>query len=491
MIEELINASSYAGWGTALLFISESFIRLLFILLVLARKGISPDARIAWIMLILLFPLLGWIIYLLIGRTQLGGKRVLLHQSVRDEVAMSNCHPGRDPELSAMLDMPLAQQQIASVAEQISGCEPLRGNSANLFGDTSVIVNRIIDDINESVDHCHLLFYIWLDDASGTAVGEALIRAHARGVKTRVLVDSVGSKRFLHSALCARMIEGGVEVVGALPVNPIRALFHRIDLRNHRKIVVIDGMIAWTGSQNMADAAFAVKPKYAPWIDCAIRLVGPAAKELQILFLEDWYLDTNELVDEELKRPCIAESQGVLAQVVASGPNYQTSAATGLIQACIQVATTEITLTTPYFVPDPATIINLVVAAERGIQVDLVVPHRNDSLLVSLASRSNYLPLLKAGVNIYEFEGGLLHAKTISVDRDTALVTSSNLDRRSFNLNFEAGVLVYDTDFASELRFLQQGYIDRSKRVKLDDWTKRTTGRRILENTAGLFSPLL
>jgi cardiolipin synthase len=491
MIEDLINESSYAGWGTAVLLIFESAIRLLFVFILLGQKRTSSEARIAWILVILVFPLFGWLIYLLVGRAALGKTRVDLHKVVRDKVAASNCHPGLDPELSAMLELPLPQRQIASVAERVSGSEPLRGNTATLFGDTDVIVNSIIEDINKSVDHCHLIFYIWLDDQSGTRVGEALIRAKARGVNTRVLVDSVGSKRFLKSNLCHRMRESGVEIVGALPVNPIRALFHRIDLRNHRKIVVIDGMIAWTGSQNMADAAFALKPKFAPWIDCAIRLVGPAAKELQILFLEDWYLDTDELIMEELQRPCIADSHGVLAQVVASGPNYQTSAATELVQACIQIASEEITFTTPYFVPDSATIINLTVAAHRGVKVDIVVPKHNDSRLVALASRANYLALLEAGVHIHEFEGGLLHAKTISIDRDTALITSANLDRRSFNLNFEAGVLVFDTDFASQLRFLQQGYIDRSKQVDFKEWVNRGSIQRILENTAGLMSPLL
>ena len=491
MLYDLISESAFAGWGTLLLFLCEITVRVLFVIYLLAKKDTTSDARVTWILLIMVIPIFGWVLYMLVGRTQLGRSRIGLHMKVRLDVAEANCHTELDPELSVMLELPTRQRQIAAVAEKVSGSEPLRGNTANLFGDTEVIVNGIISDIDNAVDHCHLLFYIWLDDKSGTRVGEALIRAHDRGVKTRVLVDAVGSSKFLKSKLCAHMRESGVQIVEALPVGPIRAIFHRIDLRNHRKIVIIDGMIAWTGSQNMADAEFAVKPKFAPWIDCAIRMVGPTAKEFQILFIEDWYLDTNEMLHDELKRPCIADSHGIIAQVVASGPNYQTSAATGLIQACIQVASSEITLTTPYFVPDPSTIMNLIVAARRGIKVDLVLPYRNDSLLVGLASRANYLPLLEAGVHIHEFEGGLLHAKTISIDRDTALITSANLDRRSFNLNFEAGALVFDTDFASQLRFLQQGYIDRSKLVNLDEWIERGTYRRILENSAGLMSPLL
>ena len=181
----------------------------------------------------------------------------------------------------------------------------------------------------------------------------------------------------------------------------------------------------------------------------------------------------------------------MVAQVVASGPNSHNHAATQLIQACIHEADHELVLTTPYFVPDNATIVNLATAARRGIDVTVVLPRRNDSRLVALASRSNYGPLLDAGVRLLEFEGGLLHAKTITVDRHIALVTSCNLDRRSFNLNFEAGVLVYDSDFASNLRFLQQSYCDRSVRLSAAEWEARPRRRVLAENAAGLLSPIL
>ena len=317
------------------------------------------------------------------------------------------------------------------------------------------------------------------------------LAAADRGVACRVLVDAVGSKAFLRSPLHARMREAGIQVQAALPANALRAIFVRLDLRNHRKIAVIDHELAWTGSQNLAEASFAPKPKYAPWVDCVVRIRGPVAKELHLLFVEGWYLDTDESLVEMLKDPVPLQDDGVIAQVVASGPNFRNQAATQLIQSCIHEADQELVLTTPYFVPDAATIVNLATAARRGIDVTVVVPRRNDSHLVALASRSNYLVLLKAGVKILEFEGGLLHAKTITVDRRIALVTSCNLDRRSFDLNFEAGVLVFNSDFASNLRFLQQSYMDRSVAVKPEEWSKRSRWRTIGENAAGLLSPLL
>lgn len=491
MLYDWIFGSTSPGWATALFVGGEYVLRVIIVLILLGRRHISSDLRITWIILVLAFPIIGWVLYLLIGRTQIGGRRVSHHKDVQERVAALACHPSRDPELSATLELTRSQRQIALVAERVSGGVPLHGNTAELFGDSAQIVERIVADIDGSVDHCHLLFFIWLDDASGTAVGEALMRAKARGVETRVLVDAIGSKAFLRSPLRSRMDDAGVHVAAALQVNALRAVFHRLDLRNHRKIVIIDGSIAWTGSQNMAEASFAPKPKFAPWVDCAVRLVGPAAKDLQLLFAEDWYFDTGEFLEDEIRRPCIADARGVITQVIASGPNCQTHVVSELIQGCIQIAEEAIVFTTPYFVPDQSTIMNLCVAARRGVEVDLVLPKRNDSLLVALASRSSYQGLLDAGVRIHEFVGGLLHAKTITIDRSVAVVMSANLDRRSFNLNFEAGVLIHDDDFASELRFLQQGYIDRSTTIDYTAWMARGLSARMCENAAGLFSPLL
>lgn len=479
------------GWLTVFLVLLEFVLRVGFVGVLLARRQVSPNARIAWIIVILSFPFLGWVIYLLIGRAQIGSRRATQHAKVQAIFATLECHPSHDPELVAALELPLAQQQVALLGESVSGSQPLRGNTAKLFGDSDEIIKKIIEDVDAAVDHCHFLFYIWLDDEAGTAVGEALIRAHHRGVTTRVLVDAVGSKSFLKSNLHARMISEGVAIRKCLPVSALRALLHRIDLRNHRKIVIIDGVIGWTGSQNMAAASFALKPKFAPWVDCAVRLHGPAAKDFQLLFAEDWYFETNELLEDEIRRPCIADAHGVITQTIASGPNYASHIVSEVIQACTQTAKEELILTTPYFVPDQATIVNLRVAAKRGIKVHLVLPKRNDSRLVAYASYSTYHSLLSAGVHIHEFEGGLLHAKTITIDRMTALITSANLDRRSFNLNFEAGILCYNTDFASQLRFLQQGYIDQSSYVSIDVWKKRGILVRMLENAAGLCSPLL
>jgi len=477
-------------WGEIIL-VGDLLVRVALVIGILGRRRTSPEVRIGWIMLLLAVPIFGTVVYLLIGDTRLGARRIRRHRRIIDALDRPEVHASGDPDAVAYGALAGSDRHLARLAELISGSLPVRGNEIELFGDSDEVHDRMEADIDAATEHCHFLFYIWLDDAAGSRIGHALIRAAARGVQCRVLVDSVGSKAFLKSRLCADMRAGGVDVREAMPANAIRLLFARIDLRNHRKIAVIDRELAWTGSQNMAEASFAPKPKYAPWVDCAIRLVGPVAKELHLLFVEDWYMDSDESLVELLHEPVEPRDRGVITQVVASGPNFLNEAATQLIQSCIHEANEELTLTTPYFVPDAATIVNLATAARRGIDVTIVVPHRNDSKLVGLASRSNYAPLLSAGVKILEFNGGLLHAKTITVDRRISLVTSCNLDRRSFDLNFEAGVIVYDENFSRKLRFLQQSYMERATRVDLDAWLERPWRTRLAENAAGLLSPLL
>lgn len=477
-------------WGEIIL-VADLIVRVSLVVGILGRKRTSPEVRIGWIMLLLAVPLGGTVIYLLIGDTRLGGRRIRRHKEIIEALDCPEVHASGDPDAIAYGELAESDRHLARLAEMISGSLPVLGNEIELFGDSDEVHNRMEADIDAATEHCHFLFYIWLDDAAGTRIGRALIRAVKRGVQCRVLVDSVGSKAFLKSKLCAEMRAGGVNVREALPANALRLIFARIDLRNHRKIAVIDRSLAWTGSQNMAEASFAPKPKYAPWVDCAVRMVGPVAKELHLLFVEDWFMDSDESLVELLHTEVEPRPEGVITQVVASGPNFLNEAATQLIQSCIHEADRELTLTTPYFVPDAATIVNLATAARRGIDVTIVVPRRNDSKLVGLASRSNYAPLLAAGVKILEFNGGLLHAKTITVDRRISLVTSCNLDRRSFDLNFEAGVIVYDQNFSSKLRFLQQSYMERATPVELEAWLGRPWRTRLAENAAGLLSPLL
>ena len=456
----------------------------------LRRRAERSTAALAWIVLILAVPIVGLLAYLLIGEVRLGRRRIARHRTIVSQVQASIPAKTADPR-ARNADIPAEFRPIATLGEAVGDNLPRGGNSLRLISDTGLFIQALVEDIDAAANHCHLEFYIYLPDHSGTRIGEALTRAAARGVQCRLLVDAVGSKNFLRSPLRRTMEDASVRVVDALPANLLRMAFARLDLRNHRKIAVIDGCIAYTGSQNIADAEFAVKRKLGPWVDTMVRIGGPAVRDLQRLFVEDWYLDTDEALNELLSiEPPIAED-GIAVQIMGTGPNSYNDALRQLTQAAFHTAREELILTTPYFVPDEATVIALRTAARRGVDTTLVLPAHNDSPLVAAASRSFYHQLLESGVKIFEFQKGLLHAKTMTIDRDLALVSTANLDRRSFELNFEVSVVVYDTDFASQLRFVQRSYVADSEAVDAGAWSRRPWPKVLVNNAVALVAPLL
>lgn len=468
----------------------EFGLKLVFIGVILSRRRPNPPVTLTWIVIILVLPVIGFITYLLIGEVRLGTRRIRQHGEIVQRIE-SAARPSLTVQRSIRPEIPVQYEPIASLGEAVSQYPVIGGNEIELLSDTDVFMQRLIEDIDAAEKHCHLLYYIYLTDHSGMRVAEALMRAAGRGVDCRLLVDGVGSKHFLRSALCRTMRKKNIRVVEALPASVFRMLFSRVDHRNHRKLAVIDGKIGYTGSQNIADAAFAPKAKYAPWFDTSVRITGPIVYDLQMTFIEDWYLDTDESLEDLLSIEPLLASHGMPAQVLGTGPGAYNEAMHQLTQSALHVARRELILTTPYFVPDEATMSALCTAARRGVETTLVVPARNDSVLVRIASRSYYEALLEAGVRLYEFHGGLLHAKTMTIDRNLALVSTANIDRRSFELNFEISLIVYDTDFASQLRFLQRSYVDRSTRLHLYQWRNRGLGTRLWQNAIGILSPLL
>lgn len=454
----------------------------------LLRRKWQPSTTLAWLIVIVALPIVGILAYLMVGEVRLGRRRIRRHAEI---VRRSRAHVARRWTADSRAEVSERYRSIAILAETAGGMGPRAGNLLELFSKTDSVIDALIRDIDGAKLHCHLLFYIYLADGTGTRLGEALGRAAQRGVDCRLLVDAVGSRPFLASALRRSLESCGVIVVGALPANPLRVAFARMDLRNHRKIAVVDGHVGFTGSQNVADAAFAIKPRFAPWVDTMLRIEGPAVRDLQGLFIEDWYLDTKEPLDELLEIAPPVAPDGVAVQIIGSGPNSHNEALRQVNHASFHLAREELTLTTPYFVPDDALTQAMCTAALCGVQTRLVVPKRNDSPLVAAASRAYYEPLLAAGVEIHEYTKGLLHAKTMTVDRELAHVSTANLDRRSFELNFEVSTLVYDSDFASQLRFVQNAYIADSLPVDAARWKRRPWPKRLAQNAAGLLSPVL
>ncbi len=476
------------SWTAPVALLSEYAFRLAFALYVLLRRKGRNATTLAWILVILIVPLIGVVLYLLVGEVRIGARRARRHEEIVGRVRkrMLERAPSQPyPEL------PRQYVPIATLAEAVGDTLPRGGNLVDLEGDTERVIDALVRDIDAARRYCHLLYFIYLDDGSGRRVADALRRAAGRGVECRLLVDAVGSRAFLRSGLRRSLEAAGVRVEAALPASLFRVAFARIDLRNHRKLTVIDGRIAYTGSQNIADASFAPKRRYAPWVDATLRIEGPVVRDLHELFVEDWYLDAGEPLDHLLVEEIPPLRGGIPVQVMGTGPGSYNEALEQLVQAAIHLSREELILTTPYFVPDEGTVTALATAARRGVATTLVVPRRNDSRLVAAASRAFYQDLLDAGVEICEFTAGLLHAKTLTLDRDLALVTTANLDRRSFDLNFEISTVVYDSDFASQLRFLQRSYVERSVRIEPSRWACRPWTVRALHNAAGALSPLL
>jgi cardiolipin synthase A/B len=480
------------GWTTVILFAMEWALRIALSIRVIMRR-VSVHTTLAWLLLLLFLPVVGLVLYGLVGETGIGTRRarrfeILARTSEERAMALWRHHEVDWDALGNDF------KPLATLATRVSGMPPIRGNHIDLFDHATELLDRLIADIDASRLHCHLLFYIWAPQSKSNEVCEALMRAAKRGVACRVLVDSVGSRSFLKSDISREMLAAGVKVVGALPVNPIRMLLARIDLRNHRKIAVIDGTIGYCGSQNLTDETFKLntRPGVGPWIDVTARMTGPAVQALQTTFLADWQLDAEEELpplDSFLPEPSVTGTS--IVHVVPSGPGPRPEAIHHALLSLLFGAKDEITMTTPYFVPDEATQAALVNASLRGVAVTLVLPDVLDSRLVAAASRAYYEELLEAGVRILHHRDGLLHAKTAVIDRSLAMVTNANFDRRSFWLNYETSLLIYDEDFAGMLRFMQAKYIRESVQVHLDEWRARSWWSRFIEQSAQLFSPLL
>lgn len=473
-----------------MLIVGEIILKVIMIAVVLLKRKKTPSAKLAWIILIVAIPFIGTLLYLLVGTTRLGALRRKCNKKIIKMIPQSiSAHI---PDVKARItEVDPTYHSISYIAESVGASHVVGGNNAQLFGDSDKLIESIARDIDNAKKNCHILSYIMLDDKAGQHIAKSLVGAVERGVACRLLLDGMGSRSFLNSSTCQEMRDKGVKVVTALPANILRAAFVRLDLRNHRKITVIDDEIGYMGSQNIAEPSFAPKPKYAPWVDASVRLTGPIVRELQAIFVQDWFMDSEENLSELLLEKLHFCEDGFPSQLMATGPNSNNLALSQLLQTAFFSAQSELIITTPYFSPDDSTESALLISAKRGVETHLVLPSTNDSKLVAAACRSKYSKLLDAGVHIHEFHGGLLHAKTMTIDRNLALIGSANLDRRSLELNFEVSMLIYDTDFASELRFLQTSYMEQSTPVSTNLPSSWSIQQRLWQNAVALIAPVL
>ncbi|MEA3067201.1 MAG: cardiolipin synthase, partial [Sphingomonadales bacterium] len=381
-----------------------------------------------------------------------------------------------------------------ALGKSINGLSPTGGNEALLATDSNAAIDSMVEDIDAASATVHLCAYIWLADHNGCKVKDALIRATARGVKVRALADALGSRKFIRSTHWRELAESGVEVRIALPVgNPLWTFIRgRVDLRNHRKLLIVDNRIAWCGSQNVADPEFRIKPHYAPWVDIMSRWDGPVARQCQYLFVSDWMGDGGDDISALLSEGISARAAGkITAQVIGTGPTISYDSMPSCFAELIHSARRELVVTTPYFVPDEQVLLALTSAARRGVDTILALPKRNDSIVVAATSRSYYRDLVSAGVRLFEYHRGLLHAKTMVVDGQVGLIGSANLDRRSFELNFENNILFADEAFAAAIRARQDEFLADSDPVTMAEVDRFSLVERLWQNSVAMLSPIL
>lgn len=457
---------------------------------VILRRRFAPATSLAWLSVIFLLPELGLIVYLLLGAPRLSKRRVRLYRKatarLQDDTRMiGQREHGLRPEIDP------AQHGVILQAERISGMPILGGNDVELLADHDRAIDRMISDIDGAEQHVHLMSYIFAPDSTGRRVADALRRAARRGVRCRVLADHAGSRQFFGRRGQARSLrDTGVETYPALPVRLLRRRLQRLDLRNHRKLTVIDGYTAYAGSGNIVNAGFG-HGRAGRFIDLSGRFTGPIVAQLQTVFLEDWLFETGQNLETPDILPNLAPTGSIPAQAVPTGPARESATLLHVAIAAINASQRRIIITSPYLVPDEPTMLALTMAAQRGVQVDLVIPHRSDHPLVSAAGRAYFESLLDAGVNIYLHETGMLHTKIITVDDGFALIGSANFDIRSFYLNFELSVLLYGPQITQELRAVQTRYISDATPVDPERWSQRSALQRYGNSTAALLSPLL
>ena len=472
------------GWMTwsLLYYLLEWLIRIVMLVVVTRRR--QPSAAMAWLLVIFFLPVPGLALYFLIGENRLPLRRAERHARLQEDI---RCRFEDHPNV-VRPELPPGQMAAVVLAERLGYMPIVGGNDAAMMTDTDEVIDRLVADIDAAQRHVHLLYYIFADDATGRRVVEALARAVERGVICRVLVDAVGSRPMLKT-LGAWLAHQGVQLRAALPVNLFRRRAARLDLRNHRKLAVIDGVVAYAGSQNIVDANYGHKD--LAWHDMSVRLTGPIVTQLQAVFVGDWYFETDELLDSDDVFPDAAQTGTIAVQTLPSGPDYPTENYQRMVVAALHAARSHVIITSPYFVPDEAFLQAIETAVLSGVEVEVILPRRCDQVMVGAASRAYYDDLLRLGVKLHLYDNGLLHAKTMSIDDAVALIGSSNFDIRSFALNFEISLLFYGSRVTEELRRRQNQYIAASTRLTAEEWDARPTRAKILQNTAKLLSPLL
>ncbi len=460
---------------------------LLLLPVVLLLKKRQPVSSVAWMLAIVFIPIAGAVLFLVFGINRIERRKASKQRSNEQlaEQRPQRLEHERQPRDTDRLET----RRLMRLTQRLTETWPTSGNDIELLTDTNRALGLIEQALLNARESIHLEYYIWQPDRTGTRIRDLLIRKAREGVRVRFLYDGFGSfwltKRFLRP-----MREAGIQIATFLPGQSFRERWS-LNLRCHRKIVVVDGRVAFTGGMNIGDEYIGRSSEFMFWRDAHSRVVGPEVWRHQLLFAEDWYFATGEVLPDTESFPPPLATGTVTAQTVNGGPESELSVFQALMLAAINEAQESVLIVTSYFAPPTAIVVALENAALRGVRVRLLLSGRRNHLLTLLAGRAIYDSLLKAGVEIAEYQRGLLHSKTLMIDGHWSLVGSANVDCRSLFLNFESGMVLYDERIAQQLEQQFERDLQDSTLINPEDWERRPWLHIVGENLSRLFTPAL
>jgi cardiolipin synthase A/B len=458
----------------------------------------KPGEATAWLLLIFLAPILGAVLFLLLGNHKLSKWRREQQLAMNERIKDLAEEAEQIPEFRPIVDPPVPDryQPLVQLTARLSGMPVMAGNAVELLTDYAGAAKRIAQDIDRAQHYVHLEYFMFANDKIGAPILDALVRAQERGVVCRVLIDHLGNIGY-HGPVLKRLQSVGIAIHQMLPIKPFANQWNRADLRNHRKIVVVDGAIGYTGSHNLVEDTYHKRGnirKGIHYIELVARITGPVVRELNAVFVTDWYSEKEELLDAitapETRLPTQVTGDA-LCQVLPSGPGFEHDNNLMLFVALLHTARQRITIVNPYVVPDESLLLALTSAAQRGVEVNLIVSEIGDQFLVYHAQCSYYEELLKAGVRIFLYRPPvILHSKFLIIDDDIGVIGSSNMDIRSFELNLEVMLVCYSPQVVGHLQAIALEYLLHSRALSLEEWQVRPAWVKLFDNVARLTSAL-
>jgi len=487
----VISITFDATWWLVVVFVFDLAVRIAAVIIVPRNR--RPTAAMAWLLAIYFIPLIGVLLFLLIGNPRLPRKRRRKQEQINTYIHDTSEH------LDFGTLRPHAPEWFTSLVtlNRNLGAMPLAGdNSAHLISDYQSSLDAMADEIRTAKRYVHVEFYILQTDASTDNFFRALEEVAARGVIVRVLLDHWANRgKPYYRKTLKRLHAMGAQWHLMLPVQPFKGKYQRPDLRNHRKLLVVDGSAAFMGSQNVTDSTYNLKKNIKRglhWVDLMVRVEGPVVASINAVFLSDWYSETDEVLTDEIDLFDVKSGPGDLdCQIIPSGPGFEFQNNLKLFAGLLYAAQRKIIVVSPYFVPDEALLLAITTACQRGIHVELFVSEEGDQALVYHAQRSYYEALLRAGVKIWMYQKPfILHSKSMTIDDEVAIIGSSNMDMRSFGLNMEISMLVRGEEFIREMRIVEQQYRDLCREMTLEEWEHQPLRSTVLDNLARLTSAL-